>query len=155
MSANSTELNYRRAAVQQASPAGLMVILYDLLVSDLHHAIAAMRRSAIEERSTHLKHALLVLQLLESNLDLDHGGVAATTLSAFYSHLRSQLLDAQFRNDPAALERQIALLLDLREAWRTADAQSQHSVGTQVQPHAAPIASNCDETTSPAASWSA
>jgi flagellar secretion chaperone FliS len=155
MPGNSTELNYRRAAVQQASPAGLMVILYDLLVNDLQHAIVAFRRSAIDERSRHLNHALLILQILEGNLDMENGGAAAGGLAAFYGHVRSQLLDAQFRSDLAPLERQIALLLDLREAWRTADGQTQHCVATQVQPHAAPVASNCDETTPRPASWSA
>ncbi len=155
MTPDSSQRSYLRAAVPEASPAGLVVILYDLLVDDLRRAIASMRGSAIEERSRHLKHALLVLQLLESNLDLDKGGAAAGTLSAFYSHLRREILDSQFRSDPAPLERQIALLLDVREAWRTADAQTPHCSDTQVQSHAAPVASNYDETTSRPASWSA
>jgi len=123
VNANSSQRSYLRAAVQEASPAGLVVILYDLLVDDLQGAIHAIRCGAIEERSRHLKHALLVLQFLEGGLDLREGAAAARSLSAFYAHLRRQMVDAQFRNDDSILARQIALVLEVREAWRTVDAR--------------------------------
>ena len=122
MAASATALSYRRAAVQEASPAGLVVILYDLLIEDLQRASQAMRRAAIEERSNHLKHGLLVLQILEGTLDAERGGDAARSLAAFYAHIRSQLLEAQFRCDTNVLERQIVLLLEVREAWCSAES---------------------------------
>ena len=121
MNAAFSQRSYRRAAVQEASPAGLVVILYDLLVDDLQAAIHAIRSDDIEERSRNLKHALLVLQLLEGSLDMERGAAAARSLSAFYAYLRLQLLDAQFRNDDEVLVHQIALIFDVREAWRTID----------------------------------
>lgn len=123
MNANSSQRSYLRAAVQESSPAGLVVILYDLLVDDLQGAIRAICSGAIEERSRHLKHALLVLQFLEGSLDLRDGAAAARSLSAFYAHLRRQVLDAQFRNDDSILAHQVALVLDVREAWRTVDVR--------------------------------
>ena len=156
MPGNSTELNYRRAAVQQASPAGLMVILYDLLVNDLQHAIVAFRRNAIDERSRHLNHALLILQILEGNLDMENGGAAARSFAAFYGHVRTQLLDAQFRSDPAPLERQIALLLDVREAWLTSDAQPNPGVSSPLPYRFTPAAPETAEPTQQTTlSWSA
>jgi len=119
MDAAYSQRSYRRAAVQEASPAGLVVILYDLLVEDLQAAAQAIRDGDIEERSLQLKHALLVLQILEGSLDMEQGGAAARSLAAFYSYLRGQLLNAQFRNDDEVLTRQIALIFDVREAWRT------------------------------------
>jgi len=118
---NQTELSYRRASVQEASPAGLVVIVYDILASDLRQAIAAMRSGKIEERCAWLKHGLLALQLLEGILDLEQGGSAAHMLSRFYAHIRSQILAAQFSRAERILEEQIALILDVREAWRQAD----------------------------------
>ena len=119
MNGDLSQRSYRRAAVEDASPAGLIVILYDLLVDDLQAAIHAIRGDDIEARSRNLKHALLVLQLLEGTLDREQGGAAARSLAAFYSYLRGQLLNAQFRNDDEVLTRQIALIFDVREAWRT------------------------------------
>lgn len=123
MITNPSRRSYLRAAVQEASPAGLVVILYDLLVDDLQGAIGAIRSGAIEERSRHLKHALLVLQFLEGGLNLQEGAAAGRSLSAFYAHLRRQMVAAQIANDDSILARQIALVLEVREAWRTVDAR--------------------------------
>jgi len=129
MPAGSADLSYRRAAVQEASPEGLMVILYDMLVEDLQRAVAAVQHSAIADRSRQLKHALLVLQLLEGSLDMQQGGAAARSLSAFYTYLRRAILDAQFGSNEEILSRLIDLILDVREAWRTADATSANGSG--------------------------
>jgi flagellar secretion chaperone FliS len=115
---SSTEIQYRALAVQEATPAGLVVILYDILVGDLRRAMAAMQANHVEERTTRLKHGLSALQVLEGSLDLAKGGDAERSLSYFYSHIRSQILCAQFQNDPAILERQIDLILSVREAWQ-------------------------------------
>lgn len=124
MSAGSAEMNYRTAAMQQATPAGLMVILYDLLTADLQRAIAAMEEGVIEGRSRYLKHALLVLQILQGSLDLSNGGTMEHSLWRFYAHLRTQIMAAQFRSDPAILQQQIVLILDVRGAWHQAEHQT-------------------------------
>lgn len=129
----SSSLSYRRAAVQQASPVGLVVILLDLLVGDLQGAVAAMRRWDIEERTRRLKHGLLVVQLLEGSLDLEHGGETAHILSRFYAHLRNQILLAQFQMKPQLLEDQLPSILDLRQAWCAADLQTR-TVSTTAPP---------------------
>jgi flagellar secretion chaperone FliS len=116
--------SYRRAAVQEASPAGLVVILYDILVDDLQRAQAAIRAADIEQRSRCLKHALLALEILEGSLDLENGGVAAHSLAAFYGYVRHRILDAQFDGDERILADQIALILDVRQSWQTAESAS-------------------------------
>src|SRR5208283_3043770 len=124
MNAGQAELCYRRAAAQQASSAGLVVILYDMLAGDVRQAIAAMRRGSIQDRSDRLKHAFAVLELLEGSLDMEKGGIAAANLSQFYRYLRRQLLAAQFNSDEQLLEKQIALIVDVQQAWRQADAEA-------------------------------
>ena len=130
MSGNAADRSYRLSSVQEASPVGLVVVLYDLLVDDLKRAIAAMRRHDIEERSQHLKHGLLALQLLEGSLDMEKGGPAAHSLAAFYGHLRHRILDAQFRSDDGILAEQIALVLNVREAWRTLDVPAPSGISS-------------------------
>ena len=130
MNGRNQEHIYRRAAVQEASSAGLVVILYDLLAADLRQAIVAVRSGDIEERSRLLKHGLLVLQLLEGSLDMVNGGDAARNLSLFYACIRRQVLQAQFCQDQRILEQQISLLLDVRAAWQAVD--------TPAVPRAAP-----------------
>jgi flagellar protein FliS len=115
-------LVYREAASLGASPLGVIVLLYDRLVQDIHGSIAAMKSEDIEVRSTHVNHALLILQELQGKLDLNSGGVAAQQLDAFYSHIRGKLLEAQIRKSPELLLEQARALLQVRDCWVQLDA---------------------------------
>jgi flagellar secretion chaperone FliS len=124
MNPRQTEFSYRRAAVENASSVGLVVILYDLLVEDLRRAVNALERGDIEARSTSLKHALLVLQQLQGSLNLEQGGEAARNLSSFYTVLRGRVWEAHVKRSPEILREQISLLLDVRQAWAQVDPAS-------------------------------
>jgi flagellar protein FliS len=119
MKKSQNELTYLRAAAQNATAVGLVIILYDLLTNDLEQAIAAF--ADIEKRSEEIKHAFLVLQQLEGSLDMKTGGQPAKHFSAFYSSLRSKILEAHLKANPEILKRQIELVLDVRQAWQQVD----------------------------------
>ena len=106
------------AATENASTAGLVMILFDLLINDLNNSIAAMEAQDIEKRTAELNHGFLVLQQLQSSVDMENGGEAAAHFSRFYSVIRCKMLEAQIKKDPAILRRQIELLLDVRQAWQ-------------------------------------
>jgi len=115
-------LTYRKAVVESASPIGLVILLYDTLVGDIQRAIEAMKASDIEKRCQQLNHGFQVLQQLEGGLNMKDGGETAKNLSRLYRHIRAKLLEAQFEQSVEILTKQIALILDMREAWQTADA---------------------------------
>jgi|SRR5271166_41139 len=121
MKKSQTELTYLRAAAQNASAAGLVIILYDLLVHDLEHAMAAFAAGDIERRTAEIKHSFLVLQQLEGSLDMEDGEEAARCLSAFYNALRSKILEAQMKASPEILRQSIDLALEVRQAWQQVD----------------------------------
>jgi flagellar protein FliS len=125
MNPRQTELSYRRAAVQNASSVGLVVILYDLLIQDLREAVEAIAKKDIEARSAAIKHAFRVLQQLEGSLDHENGAEAAQNLSRFYSVMRNQILQGHIRIDAAILNEQVGLLLDVRAAWEQVDPAKQ------------------------------
>lgn len=129
MDADVSQRSYRRAAVQEATPAGLVVVLYDILVEDLRRAIAAMRNSEVEEHCCRLKHGLSALQVLEGSLDLEKGGDTARSLAHFYAYIRGEILCAQFQNDARILEQQIALILSVREAWQEVSSEISVQLG--------------------------
>jgi flagellar secretion chaperone FliS len=132
MDADLSQRSYRRAAVQEATPAGLVVILYDILVDDLRRAIAAMQNSEVEEHCCRLKHAHSALQVLEGSLDLAKGGDTARSLAHFYAHIRGEILRAQFHNDSHILEQQIALILSVRESWQQVDSDISVQLGDRA-----------------------
>ncbi len=125
-------LTYREAAVAGASPVRMVILLYEQAIQDLRRALAAHAHSDIEGRTREINHALLVIGHLQSTLDKDKGGKVADDLARFYEQLRAGLLDAQFRQAPAAIEQQIAQLMLVHEAW--CEVESKLSVPAAESP---------------------
>jgi flagellar protein FliS len=109
--------SYREAAAQGASPLRLVVLLYEQAIEDLRRAAAAQARNDIEGRTREINHAILVIGHLQSSLDKDRGGPVAANLERFYNQLRASLVEAQCRQSAAELQKQIAFLLEMRDAW--------------------------------------
>ena len=156
MNWKETELSYRKAAIQNATSVGLVIIMYDMLAADLRRAIEAMHAKDVEKRSAELKHAFLVLLQLESSLDMEKGGQAARNLSHFYSVSRAKILEAHFKVSAEMLQRQIDLIVDVRTAWERVNTPE---AGTaQEAPEPTPqirVAANNDAPEATASTWSA
>jgi flagellar protein FliS len=154
MKRSPTERAYMTAAVENASAAGLVMMLFDLLVNDLKNAIAAMVSEDIEKRTAELKHGFLVLQQLQEAVDMENGGDAAKHFCNFYSAIRCKMLEAQLRKSPQILDRQIELLMDVRQAWQQVSTPAPVSPSADSAASPVPTAKTAqDEGTS--ASWTA
>lgn len=110
-------LTYREAAVVGANPVRLVILLYEQAIEDLRQALAAQTAGDIEARTRQINHAILVLGHLEATLDKEQGGRVAENLQKFYQQVRAGLVEAQLRQSPALLEKQISLLMDVRDTW--------------------------------------
>jgi flagellar secretion chaperone FliS len=109
--------SYREAAVQGASPLRLVILLYEQAMEDLRCALAAQGRKDIEARTRKIKHALLVIGHLQSSIDKGRGGRVADNLECFYNQVRIGLVEAQFKQSASLIEKQIALLMNVWDAW--------------------------------------
>ena len=105
-------------AIEGASPIGLILVLFDLLVSDLRGAAAALRVGDIEARCKALNHGFLVLAQLQSWVDLKRGGEPAKILALFYSRLGSKMMEAGVKKSAAVLEKEIDTILMVRNSWQ-------------------------------------
>lgn len=154
MSLNRTDVSYRRAAVENASPVGLVVILYDLLIEDLRQAVTAIAKEDTEARSKIIKHAFVVLQQLEGSLDHGNGGEAAKNLGRFYAVMRGRIFEAHTKKDAQILNEQVSLLLDVRAAWQQVDPSSPaaSAVSASGKIHQPTVQADEEQTT---ASWTA
>jgi flagellar secretion chaperone FliS len=110
-------LQYREAAVAGAHPVRLVILLYEQAVADLRRAMAAQAKSDIEERTREINHAIQVIGHLQATLDKDEGGNVAVILDRFYEQVRCGLVEAQCKQSASLIERQIAHLLQVHEAW--------------------------------------
>jgi flagellar secretion chaperone FliS len=124
----SVQQTYREAAVRGASPVGLVVRLYEQIIEDLRQAAIALEQNAIERRTKHIGHAILVIGHLQSPLDFAKGGKVAKDLEHFYNVLRQNLVQVQFYPSKRALTQQITDLLAVREAWIQVERAQRPSV---------------------------
>jgi flagellar secretion chaperone FliS len=107
---------YRRGEVLAASPAQLVVLLYDGARRFLRQATVAMRAGEIERTHTRLRNAERIIRHLDGTLDFEQGQVAQN-LHSIYAFCLAHLDSARLSQDPAKVEQVGEMLGELREAW--------------------------------------
>ena len=98
---------YRRMAVESATPAGLVGMLYEGVVTCLRLAMDAAQRNDIPRRVEHANRALDIIAYLRSTLDGERGGqVAATAGTNERNHVWITGLtpDTEYRYDVTVVE---------------------------------------------------
>ncbi len=61
MKPNQIARHYRELAIKAATPVGLIVLLYDMAIESLSHAVREIDAGDIEARTADLNHALTVI----------------------------------------------------------------------------------------------
>jgi flagellar protein FliS len=154
----NARLTYRESAVAGASPVRLVILLYEQLIEDLRRALTACRVGDIEERTRQINHAILIIGCLQSSLDAERGEAVVANLERFYNQVRSGLIDAQCRQSTDAIERQIAHIMLVHEAWCDVERDQAASVrpsaaGDPVEQPPTPIEAGSESRSS--AEWNA
>jgi flagellar secretion chaperone FliS len=122
------ERSYRRMEIEGASPIGLILMLFDLLINDLRRAAVALRADDIETRCKELNHGFLVLGQLKSWVDLERGGEPARVLMLFYSQLGARMMDAGAQKSATILEQEIETILMVRNSWQKFEQKAGESL---------------------------
>ena len=105
-------------SVESASPHKLVLMLYDGLLKQLRIAKVHIERKEIVPKAAAISKALAIVdQGLRPGLDLEKGGSIAAQLLALYDYSGERLLQANLRNDAAAVEEVIQLIEPIRSAW--------------------------------------
>ena len=129
--AMTTRNGYLEHSIQTASPARLVLALYDGAIGAVERAADALapqgsgttlRLEASHTESAHkeLVRAQNILTELRYSLDHERGDVIAANLDSLYSWCLARLLDANVAKDPSELPPVQMVLGDLRDAWFTA-----------------------------------
>lgn len=113
---------YRRTGiatgVASASPHQLVLMLYDAALEAVRQAQLHMQSRQIAAKGAALgKAARIVEEGLKASIDHEAGGALASQLASLYDYVTLRLLQANLRNDEAALREAGRLLGDLRAAW--------------------------------------
>jgi flagellar secretion chaperone FliS len=119
---------YLETAVETASPARLIVMLYDGAIRFINEAAYAMQQRDYETQNAKLQRAQKILAELISSLDFDKGGEIAENLFRLYTYMYNQLVEANINDSRDRLEHVVHLLSELREAWDTIATESETQV---------------------------
>ncbi len=117
---------YAREAVTTASPARLLVMLYDRLVRDLVTAQAALAERDLAKASSELLHAQEIVLELRTSLDLT-AWEGAAGLADLYTFLHQELVAANVGKDAERVATCREIVEPLREAWQAAALQAVRS----------------------------
>ena len=110
---------YRKTAVNTASPLELVVMLYDGAIRFIDAGKIAMAKKDLENQNTNLQKAQKVINELITCLDMQRGGEIATNLFSIYNFVNNQLIEANINDREDLLDGAKSLLINLREAWIT------------------------------------
>ncbi|HXE56693.1 MAG TPA: flagellar export chaperone FliS [Gemmatimonadales bacterium] len=112
---------YQELEVLTMSRERLVVFLYSALHANLAQA-RALLDGDVSARTHRILKAQDVLNELLASLDLEAGGELAARLQRIYGWMMVELLEIQARRDAHRLDRVIAMVRELHEAWsRAAD----------------------------------
>jgi flagellar secretion chaperone FliS len=123
MSAPHLRDRYLQDSINTASPARLLIMLYDRLILDLMHGEEALRnddRVLANEKITHAQEIILELRV---TLDVEAWD-GAPGLASLYGFVLTELIGANIKRDADRVASCRYLLEPLRDAWRDAASAS-------------------------------
>lgn len=134
---NNNITQYKKNAINTASPLQLVIMLYDGCLRFMTNAEQAMDRQDIFHQNENCQRAQNIITELISTLDMDRGGEIATNLFQLYNYAFDQLVLANINDDKQALRQAMKVFEELRQSWAALEQQSRQPVSTGAQKHAA------------------
>ncbi|KYG57876.1 flagellar export chaperone FliS [Planococcus maritimus] len=111
---------YQQNSVMTASPEELTLMLYNGCLKFTKLAKKAMQDKQFEEKNKNLLKAQAIIQELRSTLNPDIA--LSKELEQLYEYQNNALMEANMKNDEAALDAVLADVTELRNTWKQAMA---------------------------------
>lgn len=112
---------YQQNSVMTASPQELTLMLYNGCLKFIKLAKKAMTNNQFEDKNKNSIKAQAIIQELRYTLDpaID----LSTSLAQLYDYMYNRLVEANMKNDMAALEEVEGYVVELRDTWKQAMSQ--------------------------------
>jgi flagellar secretion chaperone FliS len=110
---------YLSDSINTASPAKLLIMLYDRLILDLAKGEEALRSGERELANDRITHAQEILLELRTSLDIEAWS-GAPGLANLYGWLLTELIGANIARDADRVAACRALVEPIRDAWNEA-----------------------------------
>ncbi|QYK52548.1 MAG: flagellar export chaperone FliS [Fimbriimonadaceae bacterium] len=121
---NSSVQQYRKSAIDGASPLQLVIMLYDGAMRFINAAKVAMEEGNLHKQNEMCIRAQDIITELISCLDVKQGGEIAGNLFALYTFAFDRIVQANIEDTPIYLDQATKVLSDLRESWAQIEKQT-------------------------------
>ena len=113
---NNAAVAYGARKVETASPAELVLMLYEGAIKFCNIAIGAIEKKDYEKANTNIQKARRIIVELQTTLDNKYK--VAEDFDVIYDYIFKTLVQANIKKDPEILEEALKQLRDLRDAWK-------------------------------------
>lgn len=108
---------YRQSNVETASPAQIVVKLYDGAMKFMRQAQAAISSREYAKKGTALRKAHAIISELQATLRSEHAPELCESLDRLYEYVLFQITETNRTGKPELLDPAIRVLEELRSAW--------------------------------------
>lgn len=112
--------NYKQTQISTASPARLVLMLYDGGVKFLGLAKQAIVEKRYDAANNNIVKTQRIINELSIVLNLEAGGDIAKNLWKLYDYMAFRLIDINLKKDAAGIDEVVRMLEQLREVWNSA-----------------------------------
>lgn len=120
---------YQQNSVLTASPGDLTLMLYNGCLKFLNLAKKAIEEKNITEKNTNLQKAQNIINELMVTLNMDIE--VSKQMMALYDFARTKLIEANVKNDLAALEEAESIMIEFRDTWKEVIKQNRQQTYTK------------------------
>jgi len=106
---------YLENTIQTASPAQLLIMLYDGAIRFCKLGIEGIKQKDYSGANSNLTKAQAILD--ELLVTLDRESEVAKTLIPLYQYMKQQLIQGNVKKDPGPVEEVLGYMTDLKETW--------------------------------------
>jgi len=109
---------YKEMHVNTASPAQLVIMLYDGAIAALKMAIEHIESKDYEAKQKQLNRVQDIIFELMNSLNLQEGGEIAGNLQKLYIYMNKRIMEANINLDTKILEEVTGLLDGINNSWK-------------------------------------
>lgn len=123
---------YRKNAVNGASPVQLVVMLYDGALRFMEAGRAAMLKGDLPNQNQNLQRAQRIVMELMATLNMDQGGEISQNLMALYTFVLEQLVEANVKDSTDPIDHAMKTMSGLRESWVEIERQTRTGLSSEA-----------------------
>jgi flagellar protein FliS len=113
--------SYRKVATQTASPAHLVLMLYDGAIGFLERALAGFDAAdpgqVNQAVNNNILRAQAIIHEMNANLNMEAGGEISVNFRRLYNYLHARLREANLKKQREPVQEALLRLRILRDSW--------------------------------------